>query len=852
MKISQSTIEAINKIPPDDLLLHGVLRLVERKPDEYICPSCGNGSGENATGIKFKDFGSHVGGKCQRCGEKFNPLKLCAIAYNLDAKNNFQALVEKICNNFNIPLTYDDAKPIEWKKSKPTAQVPKPTATKSTTDPKELELIHADLAADENTLIEFVDDQCGGFWRGLPTDLLIKFGCRYIPNWTPPKSRATKKFSTPTPRIIIPSSNDNYLARLTCSIEKFDDTAQKFIKPKLHAGQKTLFNPDALRHDVAFVVEGEVDAMTIEYAGYPACAVGGADSYIIVADTLKLLDIKPKIIVLFDSDETGRKFAPILQTKLFDVGCSSTFKFLTDENSKLDVNDILTTQGLNDLRARLDSIVGSARLDFEYFEKDLFSKDDALFYFSGLLSDLANARRLEKFCAADVRWISDEERWLIYQKTGVWLPGSDKNSSLYPFTAAFADKLLINARHAGQEIKKLAFGVANKFQDRDKTNAAITLLKGCSSILIKQADLDNHPELANTLNGVIELPTKKLYPADPSLYLTQQISVPYDPRADSPLVSKFFREVMPDDQTRAGLLRWLGYCLTGSVREEKFAIWLGSGANGKGVLTRITSALLKDYAAALPQGALLLNRNIDGNAHTAALCSLINTRFAICEELPQNFTLNAALLKTLTGGDVQKIRPMYHDFIEVTPTAKINMSSNFVPKFENVDDGGIERRFLIMPFTQIFTGDKADSHLKEKLLLPENLRALLRLLVDEAAAWYDFGLIISDAMKAATRENLAANDFVADFLDEFYDVGEGKGEVPRAVLLSKLREKCIQAHRFTDRDLCQMIEKRGVRYVRSNHGYLFKGIRLLTDDDFTHSEDEDFTGTPIDQNDIPF
>ena len=846
MKISQSTIEEINKLTPDDLFNHGVLRLVERKTNEYICPSCGNGEGQDATGIKFKVTSSHVGAICHRCGEKLNPLKICAAAYGLDVKNNFRELVEKICDKFNITLTYDDDKPIDWKKNKPTAPPPKPT-----TDPDELKIIHDDLTADENALEKFCEEN-GGYWRGLPTDLLLRFGCRYAPNWTAPKSRVAKKYSTPTPRMLIPSSNDDYLARLTLPLDSFDETTQKFIKPKQHAGTKSLFNPDALRHEVAFVVEGAVDAMTIELAGFHACAVGGADSINIVVDAVKALDIKPKIIILFDSDDTGRKFAPKLQTKLFDVGCSAVMKFLTEEDSKLDVNEILTTQGLDNLRERLQSIVDSARLDFEYFEKDLFSKEDALFYFSGLLSDLANARRLERFCAASVRWVTDVERWLIWQKIGVWLPCSDKNSCLYPLTSDFADKLIINARHAGQDIKKLAFGVANKFQDRDKTNAAITLLKGCSSILIKQADLDNHPELLNTQNGVIDLQTKKLLTADPSLYLTQQISVPYDPHADLALIDKFFKDIMPDKDTRAGILRWLGYCLTGSVIEEKFAIWLGKGANGKGVLTRITSALLKDYAAALPQGALILNRNIDGNAHTAALCSLINTRFSICEELPQNFTLNAALLKTLTGGDVQKIRPMYHDFIEVTPTAKINMSSNFVPKFENVDDAGIERRFLIMPFTQTFTGDKADSHLKEKLLLPENQRALLRLLVDEAFHWYKDGLIISDAMKAATRENLAANDFVADFLEEFYVVGEGKGEMPRRVLIDKLREKCIQAHRFSDRDLCKMIEKRGVRYVRGKNGFIFKGIRPFTKEDFQHSDEDDFQGTPIDKNDIPF
>lgn len=843
-KISDRTIDEINKLSPDDLSAHGVLNLVDGKTNEYVCPNCNNGAGQDATGIKFKDFGSHVGGKCQRCGEKFNPMKICAVAYGLSANYDFQALVEKICDNFNIPLTYDDDKPIEWtKKTKPTAKAPKPTAAKPTTDPKELELIHADLAADENTLIEFVD-QCGGFWRGLPTDLLIKFGCRYIPNWTSPKSRAAKKFSTPTPRIIIPCSNDNYLARLTCSLDDFDEAAQKFIKPKQHAGQKTLFNTDALRNDIAFVVEGEVDAMTIELAGFHACAVGGADSYKLLVDAVKCLEKKIRIIILFDPDDTGRKFAPILQTALLDVGCSSTFKFLTDDDSKLDVNEILTTQGLDDLRGILQSIFDDAQSDFEYFEKDLFSKDDALFYLTGSLFDLDNAQRLERFCAADVRWLSDVERWLIWQKTGVWLLCSDKPSCLYPFTSTFAAKLLQNSRHVGEDMKKNARAIACIFRKTDKTNAAITLLKGASSIIIRQADLDNHPELANTQNGVIDLQTKKLYPADPSLYLTQQISVAYDPRADLTTIDKFFKDIQPDEMTRAGLLRWLGYCLTGSVREEKFLVWLGDGGNGKGTTSKIVSYLLNDYASTMPTATLLKGRPLDADRATTALNGLARARFAISEELPQGAMVDSSLIKNLTGGDLMTVRPLFGEYRKVIPTAKINLSGNFTPRLENFADKGLLRRLLVMPFTQTFDGDKADSHLKEKLLLPENQQALLRLLVLNAADWYKDGLIISDAMKAATRENLDANDFIADFLSEYCDVGEGKGEMPRAALLDKLRTKCLQSNRFSDRELCKLIESHGVRYVRGKHGFVFKGIRFFTDDDFV--------GEPVDKDDIPF
>ena len=62
--------------------------------------------------------------------------------------------------------------------------------------------------------------------------------------------------------------------------------------------------------------------------------------------------------------------------------------------------------------------------------------------------------------------------------------------------------------------------------------------------------------------------------------------------------------------------------------------------------------------------------------------------------------------------------------------------------------------------------------------------------------------------------------------------------MPRRVLLDKLYEKCPQARQFNDRDLCKMIEKRGVLYKKSHGAMAFVGIRFLTDDDWS--------GEPVD------
>ena len=475
-----------------------------------------------------------------------------------------------------------------------------------------------------------------------------------------------------------------------------------------------------------------------------------------------------------------------------------------------------------------------------------FDDDDRAFYFSGDCETLTNARRLEKFCSDRVKFIVDIDSWLTWQKSGVWQRcGSDKNHFVLPFVFELADRLTLSLPPVedGLNKRKAAMNITKQFKDFKKFSSCISSFKGLSSIRITAADLDAYPNLLCVQNGVVDLETGALMDADSKLLLTQQCAVAYDPTAQSPLVDKFFRDIMPDDETRAGLLRWLGYCLTGEISEEKFMIWLGaSGANGKGSLSRTLAELLCSYAATLPQDALVVHKFDTANGHTASLNPLIGARFAISEELAQNSVVNSALIKTLVGGDMLTFRALRQEAQTHAPTAKINIASNFTPKFENIDDGGLERRALVMPYTQTFKGDRADPHLKKKLLTPENLRAFLALLVDEAVAWYKDGLIISDEMTTATRDSLSENDWVADFLDEFCELGTG--ELPRRKLLDFIREKCIQAHRFNDREICKMIERRGVGY-RKKGAFVFTGIRFCSD------TDRDFGGEPLEHDDIP-
>ena len=865
-KISEEVITKINLLPPETLAANGVIRQVPNKSDEYICPFCNNGGNGNrdATGIKPHITASHVGWKCHRCDEKFDNMKIFALHYGISYQHDFTTLVEKICDNFNIAIQFD-APLITSEK-------------KSDVAPAELNLINSDLQTDTSALKNFVDNSAGA-WRGLPFRILDKFGCRFIENWTPPKSRAAQKFSTPTPRVLIPACRAgltaNYLARLTIPLASFPENERRYITEKAHAGKKTLFNFDALTSkEPVFVVEGYIDAMSIDFAGYPCVALGGADAYQLLVDTVKSLKKKPCVIILFDPDNTGRKIAPKVKIALAKIGCRSAIRFLSETESKTDANSILQEQGVDYLMNELFAIKQSAQVEFSAPEEKIsvdekispakieepavmkLSFEQKKFLYSGDLSDYDFSRRIDFMYHDQIRYLQDENSWLLLERNdfngGIWKNRGEKKSIIAPFAQQLSDILINNAEpkvkrkdneNITQEIadkerlRKYQLALGNHLKKQKNVSQAIEMMKGISSIIIHPEDLNRHKNLLNVLNGVIDLQTGKLYPISTTYLITNQAGAIFDPNADTTFIEKFFADIIPDLETRLAVYRYLGYGLTGEKNYHISEFWRGGGANGKSTAIDLITKLFGSYSTKLPAAGLLENRRpVDGNSATPAIAQLDgDIRLAIIDELPRNSRLDSALFKTLTGDETVYSRALYCNPRTIELRAKFIINGNHLPTFD-VDDGGMQRRINNVAFTQIFKGDRADSLLPQKLSTPENLSAFLKILVAEAINFYRDGLLESDEMKAAKEEYFAESDFVRNFILDNCEVGNG-GEISRKAFEEKLSKAYpTECYRLKKKELLDQIISRleplGASYSKT-HGNknVFKNIHWLDSSD---------------------
>lgn len=898
--VTNNCVIEIKNLSADSLVGIGALRRVEGKDGEYVCPFCNNGGNgtKNPTGIKPKDYYSHVGWKCHRCGEKFDNISILAAHYGLHYRNDFEEICRRACEDFGISFEVENYNmnrgDYNMHKHQRKAIVPNSGNTKliysskadtseptSTTPPikhSERGIIIEQLATDETALENFVNS-LGGYWRGLPLEILKKHNCRFIKNWLAPSLLAKHpdavKWATTSPRMLIPADTDqtraNYLARLTVPIENFTDKQQRYIREKDHAGAKTLFNIEVLKNTKeVFAVEGEIDAMSIELAGFKAVALGSAESYGLLVKAVATLETKPKVLILLDPDDVGKKHAQKLKNELTKIGCCAVIQFLSETNSETDANSILQEHGVDYLMNELFAIQQSAQKEFQALEKEVatlapmtdrqisLTSDQCKILFEDGNNALANARRLEYLFGDRLRYLQDCDRWLTYSN-GLWSKApKSQNACLYPFVIQASEILKANA--ADDEEEKIA-AVFKKKTIRD----SFAFLKGLESVIIKQADLDNHPQLLNCLNGVIDLETGILMQADPKLLLTQQCNAAFTGKRDA-TVDKFLRDILPDEETRAAFIRWLAYCLTGEVSEEKAFLFYGSGGNGKGTATLLLMNLFADYATSLPITAVCeAGRLSDAGAATTELNVLEKRRLAIVEELPQGRKLDTAKFKLLTGGDKIPIRRLHEEFTMINPTHKIIISGNYRPELTDARDPGLIRRIHSVDFLQNFTGTNRDEHLKKKLLAPDALSGLLTLLVADAVQWYKHGLIFSAGIEKSTRNYFDQNDFISAFISEFCDYGYGRF-IELNTFVKRLKDEYPDETRLiSDRHLKDMIKKldgkNAVEYRRvgekSRYGLAgigFKGgSQQQSFDDFqgktTKSSDAPL---PFDPDDIPF
>jgi len=219
--------------------------------------------------------------------------------------------------------------------------------------------------------------------------------------------------------------------------------------------------------------------------------------------------------------------------------------------------------------------------------------------------------------------------------------------------------------------------------------------------------INSNPDIIAVKNGNIDLKTGKLVYRNYNDYNTFFLDINYDENMKTPNMDKFMNDIMLDQtEIKDFLSQFIGYCITGHNKEQKFSVWYGDkGSNGKSVLAKLLDRTFGDYFTILDSEIFSNKKGTAGTA-TTHLNYIQNKRFGIMDESNKNEDFNEGLIKRMTGGTKLRIRKLHQESELIDVFLKPILLTNFAPKFSN--DKALFRRMLLIEFEAQFLDNDTD------------------------------------------------------------------------------------------------------------------------------------------------
>lgn len=288
--MDRETAKAEIKRRPPDFLDKAKQRVNGRI--SYICPNpnCRNGSGQNGTGIALDPHNKDPHYKCFVCGLYEDIIGLWKLHTGVnDDTEAFNGLYE----HYGIEVDED-------REEQMLPKIQNQPKNEQYTDKD----IHTDVYTKEmqNDNMSYYKDcqkHIGEtdypFRRGLSPELVAKYMLGYDAHFT--KGTGGKEWKA----LIIPTGRSTYVARNT------DPEAQKKDRYRKNGGNQIFNTKEAFGQDAqpVFIVEGEMDALSIVEVGGQAVGLGSTANYRRLLELLKKKKPDKPLILALDNDEEG-------------------------------------------------------------------------------------------------------------------------------------------------------------------------------------------------------------------------------------------------------------------------------------------------------------------------------------------------------------------------------------------------------------------------------------------------------------------------------------------------------------------------------------------------------------------
>lgn len=454
-------------------------------------------------------------------------------------------------------------------------------------------------------------------------------------------------------------------------------------------------------------------------------------------------------------------------------------------------------------------------------------------------TDMGNASRFVDRYGAACRHLTPAKKWLHWTGTCWTYDEVNHVQELAKATVRAIETqemglVLVPGKKDGPP-RDLALEHAKKSQAERTLTALTRLASSQSPIPILPEDLDRHPWLLNCKNGTLDLRTGVLQEPDPEDYLTQQIEVEYDPRAEAPRWEQFVKEIFNGSENLANYLQEvIGYALTGDTSEQIFCILWGSGSNGKSILLDLLSNLLGPFAKDAAANSFMDSKMSESTRND--LAALKAARLVTISETNEGQALDESLVKKVAGGDRITSRFLNNEYFTYTPQFKIFMATNNRPVIRG-DEHGIWRKIRLFPF-QVQFGSPGHHAAEDRNKLMDALRAelpgILAWAVRGALRWQKDGMQTPPEVVVAVNEYKAEQDPLIDFFDECVFISSeltiSKGDLYAVYESWSRTGRPMSKVAFSKR-----MAAKGFKEVRRNLQRSWEGIGLTTQGAFLSS-----------------
>lgn len=367
-----------------------------------------------------------------------------------------------------------------------------------------------------------------------------------------------------------------------------------------------------------------------------------------------------------------------------------------------------------------------------------------------------------------------------------------------------------------------------KRRDMKYIASAIQTLKPMVEVPV--SELDSNPYLLNTPGYTYDLRhgIAGEQEHNPDDKITKVTAVnPSDKGKDLWLsaIEEFFCR---DEELIEYVQQMLGLSLLGKVFVEALIIAYGEGGNGKSTFGNAILKTIGTYGGMISADALTVGckRNVKPE-----LAEAKGKRLLIAAELEEGMRLNTSMVKQLCSTDTIEAEKKYKDPFHFTPTHTVLLYTNHLPRVGAMDDG-IWRRLIVIPFHAKIKPKKDIKNYGDYLFENAGEYILKWLIIGaEKIIANDFKIQPPKVVKDAINKYKCDNDWLAHFLDDCCEIGDGLEE-KSGKFYDAYRAFCARTGEYVrnSAEFYAAVEQRGIGRRKKSEGRFVTGVRLIEED----------------------